>query len=68
MWIKDKESNESYIHVCEGKTEKQMRSKKIEIRLHDVSIFTFIKGDQGIDIEHIKHCPYCGIELKDTVE
>ena len=32
MWIKDKESQESYIHVCEGLKEKQMRAKKIEIR------------------------------------
>ena len=70
MWIKDKESQESYIHVCEGLTEKQMRAKKIEIRLHDVSIFTFIKDikDKGIHIEHLKFCPYCGIELKDIVE
>jgi hypothetical protein len=67
MWIKDKDSNESYIHVCEGLTEKKMRAKKIEIRLHDVSIFTFIKNDKGIDIEHLKYCPYCGIELKDVM-
>jgi hypothetical protein len=67
MWVRDKESQESYIHICDGLTEKKMRSKKIEIRLHDVSIFTFIKDDKCFHIEHIKFCPYCGIELKDVV-
>jgi hypothetical protein len=65
MWIKDKESQESYIHICEGKTEKQMRAKKIEIRLHDVSIFTFLKTDKGVDIAPLQYCPYCGIKLQD---
>ena len=68
MWIKDKDSQESYIHICEGLKEKQMRKKGIEIRLHDVSIFTFIKDEKGIKIEYIKFCPYCGIELKDTID
>ena len=67
MWIKDKNSSESYIHVCDGLKEKQMRAKKIEIRLHDVSIFTFIKEGTSIDIEHLKHCPYCGVKLHDIV-
>jgi hypothetical protein len=67
MWIKDRDSNESYIHVCEGLTEKKMRAKRIEIRLHDVSIFTFIKERATADIfmEHLKYCPYCGIKLND---
>jgi hypothetical protein len=69
MWIKDKNSSESYIHVCEGLKEKQMRVKKIEIRLHDLSIFTFIELDKGgFFMEHLKYCPYCGIKLLDTVE
>lgn len=67
MWIKDKDSQESYIHVCDGLTEKQMRKKAIEIRLHDVSIFTFVKSDRGNRIEPIRFCPYCGVKLNDIV-
>ena len=68
MWIKDKESQESYIHVCKGLTEKKMRIKKIEVRLHDVSIFTFIELNKGgWFMEHIKYCPYCGIKLEDVM-
>ena len=63
MWIKDKDSQESYIHVCQGLTEKQMRKKTIEIRKHDISTFTFIKEDKGIKMEHLNFCPYCGNSL-----
>jgi len=69
MWIKDKRTQESYMHVCDGLTEKQMINKGIGVWLHDVSIFTYMKDeDRGVHIEHLKYCPYCGIELKDTVE
>jgi hypothetical protein len=67
MWIKDKNSSESYIHVCKGLTEKKMRAKKIEIRLHDISIFTLINLDKSVEMVSIKFCPYCGIELNDIV-
>jgi len=57
------------MHVCDGLTEKQMINKGIGVWLHDVSIFTYMKDeDRGVHIEHLKYCPYCGIELKDTVE
>jgi hypothetical protein len=63
MFIKDKNSQESYIHVCEGMTEKEMRQKALEIRKHDVSIFSFIKQDKGIKMEHLNYCTYCGCNL-----
>jgi hypothetical protein len=40
-----------------------MRSKAIEIRLHDISIFSFIYNDGECIQEHIKYCPYCGSDL-----
>lgn len=64
MFIKNKNSSESFIHVCNGLTEKQMRNKAIEIRLHDITIFSFIYDDtNNFKIEHISFCPYCGIDL-----
>lgn len=65
MFIKDVDSQESLIHVCNGLTEKKMRTKAIEIRLHDVHIFSFIYDDKkDFKIESIKFCPYCGIDLE----
>lgn len=64
MFIKDIDSQESYIHVCNGLKEKQMRQKAIEIRLHDVSIFSFVYDEKrDFKIESIKFCPYCGSDL-----
>lgn len=63
MFIKDKNSSESFIHVCNGLSEKAMRKKAIEIRLHDISIFTVVYNDGQCIIEHIKYCPYCGVNL-----
>ena len=67
MWIKDKNSQESYIHVCEGKQLKDMRKKALEVRLHDVTIFTIVRDEKGFPIiEYIKYCPFCGVELSDV--
>jgi len=64
-FIKDKNSQESLIHVCDGKTEKWMRKhKNLEIRLHDISIFTTFYDDGKFILEHIKFCPYCGCNLE----
>ena len=38
MFIKDINSQEGYIHICEGKTEKRMRQHKIEILKHNINI------------------------------
>lgn len=65
MFIKDKNSQESLIHVCHNKTEKQMRQKAIEIRLHDIHIFAFIYDDKkDFKIESLTYCPYCGVNLE----
>lgn len=64
MFIKDRYSQESYIHVCNDLSEKQMRDKEIEIRLHDVSVFALIPDlDGNGSMERIKFCPYCGCDL-----
>lgn len=64
MWVFDKNSMESYIHICEGKTFKKMLEKKIEIRKHDISTFSIVFDEKGKpEIDHIKFCPYCGTDL-----
>ena len=63
-WIFDQNSQESYIHICKNSTEKKMKLKKLEIRKHDVTVFTFTYNEKGqIAIEHIDYCPYCGCDL-----
>ena len=66
MFIKDKNSQEGLIHVCEGLTEKKMREKAIEINLHDIHIRTFVYEDKNKmpKMEYIKFCPYCGCDLE----
>ena len=64
-WIRDENSQESYIHVCKGSTEKAMRARAIEIRLHDISIFGFFKDGTKVIMEPLRYCPYCGVELSD---
>jgi len=65
MFIKDKFSSESYIHVCNDKTEKQMKKNTIEVRLHDISTFTILNDESGKPkMEHIDFCPYCGCNLQ----
>lgn len=65
MFIKDKDSLESFIHICDGKTEKHMRTKGIEVRLHDVSTFTVVTNEKGNPaVEAIYFCPYCGCDLQ----
>ena len=66
MFIKDQNSMESFIHVCEGKTLKKMQElNRMEIRKHDVTIFTFrYDENKKFSIDHMKFCPYCGIDLE----
>lgn len=70
MFIKDKYSQESLIHICQGLNEKKMRAKALEIRLHDIHFYTFVFDQKGkIALESIKFCPYCGVDLeKDAFE
>ena len=70
MFVKDKNSMESFIHVCEGKTLKKMKElKRMEIRKHDITIFTFkYDANQKLDIDYMNFCPYCGIELEKDIE
>jgi hypothetical protein len=63
-WVFDKNSQESFIHVCEGKTLKKMQQNKMEIRKHDISVFTIQYNEKGSpEIDYIKFCPYCGCDL-----
>lgn len=69
MFIKDKFSDESYIHICDGLTERRMESlHRIEIRLHDVTTFTTLFTENGkVEMEHLNFCPYCGVDLEKDV-
>jgi hypothetical protein len=69
MFIRNKEAQEGYIHICEGKTETFMRKQKLEILRHDVSNYAIVFNEKGkIRILHLKFCPYCGCNLDNEVE
>lgn len=63
MLVKDKNSSELYIHVCpdSDKYTRKALSERMTIYRHDIS--AFIITDNG-KIEHIKYCPYCGIDVE----
>ena len=64
MFIRNKDSQEGFIHVCEGKTEKFMRKQALEILRHDVSHYTITFNENGKpEVQHLKFCPYCGCDL-----
>ena len=64
MFIKDVNSQEGFIHVCENKSEKRMRQHKIEILKHDSSIHIIVWDEkENPMIQAIKWCPFCGCKL-----
>lgn len=69
MFIKNKEAQEGFIHVCEGKTEKFMRNQHLVIFKGDASTHIIIWNQKGWpELQYIKFCPYCGYELEKEEE
>ena len=65
MLIPDVSSSESYIHLCDNHTKRQMLDKPIEIRIHDVSAFAVVFDARGCyQMVPIAYCPYCGQHLQ----
>jgi hypothetical protein len=64
MLVKDVNSMESFIHVCEGMDLKRMQKhRNIEIRVHDIHVKAFVQIQNGYLYEAISFCPYCGADV-----
>ena len=66
MLVRDKNSTEGYIHVCDDsyKYTKQALKGRLKIYLHDITAYTLIESKNGLKMIRIKHCPYCGKEIE----
>ncbi len=66
MLVRDKNSNEGYIHICNdsGKYTKQALKERLPIFLHDVKPYTLIESKDGYSLKDVKFCPYCGQEIE----
>jgi hypothetical protein len=64
MWVKDKDTQEGYVHVCKGKRLTDMKTKKLVVSHHRVINYITLLDKNGIpDVEFISFCPYCGVDL-----
>jgi hypothetical protein len=64
MWVKDVNSEESYIHVCNDSTLKRQALKNLEIRRHDIAAFSLTFDSKGKPlIAYLMYCPFCGQNL-----
>ena len=71
MLIRDKDSADGYIHLCDDsyKYTRKALAERLQIKLHDITAYTLIEGKNGVDMVRIKYCPYCGVEIeKDEYE
>ena len=66
MLIRDKESHEGYIHICNDshKYTKKALAERLQIYVHDVKVYTLIEGQKGYEQKVIKYCPYCGADIE----
>lgn len=66
MLIRDKDSQEGYIHICDDykKYLKSALAERLQIYVHDVKVYTLIETKNGYEIKDIKYCPYCGAEIE----
>lgn len=66
MLVRDKNSQEGYIHICDdsSKYTRQALKERLPIFLHDVKAFTLIEGKDGYSLKDVKFCPYCGQEIE----
>lgn len=66
MLVRDKDSQEGYIHICRDsyKYNEKALKNRLPIYLHDVKAYTLIKCERGYELKDIKYCPYCGVEIE----
>lgn len=66
MLVRDKDSAEGYIHICNDsyKYTKQALKERLPIYLHDMTAYTLIESKDGYELINIKYCPYCGQEIE----
>jgi hypothetical protein len=66
MLVRDKDSAEGYIHICDDsyKYTKQALKERLPIYLHDMKAYTLIESKDGYELIDIKYCPYCGAEIE----
>lgn len=66
MLVRDKDSQEGYIHICDDsyKYTKQALKERLPIYLHDMKAYTLIESKDGYELKDIKYCPYCGQEIE----
>lgn len=66
MLIRDKDSAEGYIHICNNshRYTKQALKERLPIYVHDVKVYTLIESKNGYELKDIKFCPYCGAEIE----
>lgn len=66
MLIKNKDSQEGYVHICDdsGRYTKQALKERLPIYLHDMKAYTLIQSKDGFELKDIKYCPYCGKEIE----
>lgn len=66
MLVRDKDSQEGYIHICNDshKYTKQGLKERLQIYVHDVKVYTLIETKKGHELKNIKYCPYCGAEIE----
>ena len=69
MLVRDKDSAEGYIHICDDsyKYIKKALKERLQIYVHDMKVYTLIeskKSKSGYELKDIKFCPYCGAEIE----
>lgn len=66
MLVRDKDSQEGYIHICDDykKYTEQALKERLQIYVHDVKVYTLLETKNGYELKNIKYCPYCGAEIE----
>ena len=66
MLVRDKDSQEGYIHICDDykKYLKSAIKERLQIYVNDMKVYTLIETKNGYERKNIKFCPYCGAEIE----
>ena len=66
MLVRDKDSQEGYVHICDDYKRyiKQALKERLQIYVHDMKVYTLLETKNGHELKDIKYCPYCGVEIE----